>query len=77
MNYDRLNIFQPYLPVLVEEGFLCHTCHRILPIEQWVRKSMGQCEECWESNPRAVPVHSDWDEIRRVAEEIEAENKDE
>ena len=39
-----------------------------------MRKSMGQCEECWESVPRAVPIHSAWDEIRRVAEEIEEED---
>ena len=58
MDY-RFRIFQPYMPLLVDEGFLCNTCRRKLPMEEWVKESLGQCQACWETDPKPVPCHRD------------------
>lgn len=59
MTDHRFKIFQPYIPLLVDEGFLCRTCNQKLPLEEWVKESLGQCQTCWGNDPRVVPCHRD------------------
>lgn len=28
-------------------------------MEEWVKESLGQCQACWETNPKPVPCHRD------------------
>jgi hypothetical protein len=40
-----------YVPLMTDQGFLCNTCNRSLPLALWVRESRGQCARCWDKNP--------------------------
>lgn len=69
MDDPRFSVFQPYLPLLVDGGFLCSTCQQVRPTYRCAPRSMGQCDDCWEQDPVAVPCHADWAVYQAVRRE--------
>ena len=58
-------------PLFVDEGFLCRTCKKKLPLEEWDRESsFGQCKTCWQTNPMTTPPRH----LRRDIEVIPEKN---
>jgi len=39
--------------------------------EEWVVESMGQCKNCWETNPEPVPTNFDLEVMKEIKNEEE------
>ena len=56
---------------MVESGYVCSTCHKIMKEGEWVPESMGQCKTCWETNPEPVLTKFDLKTMQEIQKEEE------
>ena len=67
----NLDFFHIYSPLMVKGGYICSTCSKIMKEEEWVVESMGQCKNCWETNPEPVPTNFDLEVMKEIKNEEE------
>lgn len=54
---------------MVEGGYVCSSCHKVMSEDEWAKESMGQCVACWESNPEPIPTSFDLETLKAIRDE--------